>query len=180
MLSKDLQIDIEGKEINSAESGYVWLDDSHMHDALLLSSDIMLSCHSPVQLVVRLLRCCKHNALSSLLTVSGVLMAFHYETIVSLWGECPITVGFGPSETGKSTAIKLGLAMVGMDETAKYVSGSAAFFLERSALAIWNRCPPEPNSIKPSDVIVSIYNGAKTANMKRNLTPRSCPVFASN
>ena len=73
-----------------------------------------------------------------------------------------------------------------MDESAKYVSGSTAFFLERSALSTLPfgiDDPPEPNSkstLKPSDVIVSIYNGAKTANMKRNLTPRSCPVFASN
>ena len=162
-----------------------------MQDALVLSSDIMPKIKlplssKPVQLVVRLLQCCKHNALSALLTVSGVLMAFHYITIVSLWGGCPISVAFGPSETGKSTAIKLGLAMVGMDESAKYVSGSTSFFLERSSLAMLPfgiDDPPEPNSkstLKPSDVIVSIYNGAKTANMKRNLTLHSCPVFASN
>ena len=94
-------------------------------------------------------------------------------------------VVIGPSETGKSTVIKLGLSIVGMDESSLYVSGSTSFFLERSSMSTLHfgiDDPPEPNyksTLKPADVIVSIYNGAKTANMKRNITPLSSDLVAA-
>ena len=66
--------------------------------------------------MIRLLQCCKHNAMSGLLTIVGVIMAFHYEHVLSLWGGCPIVVALGPPETGKSTAIVMGLALMGVDD----------------------------------------------------------------
>jgi hypothetical protein len=113
-------------------------------------------------------------------------MAFHYEQVCSIWSGCPVVVAFGPPETGKSTAIIIGLSLLGIEESSKYVSGSTAFFLERccsSTLPFGIDDPPKPNSkttIDPGDMIVSLYNGSMTANMRKNVKPKSCPVFASN
>ena len=173
-MNPDVQINSEGREVNYEVSGYMWLDSSCMQDAIAVSSDVMPTIKTPLtsqslDLIIRLLQTCKHNDISALLTLSGMLMAFHYESVLSLWSGCPIVIAIGLPETGKSTAIKLGLSMVGMDESSKYVSGSTTFFLERSSLSTLPfgiDDPPEPNSkspLKPADVIMSIYNGAKTA-----------------
>ena len=41
--------------------------------------------------------------------IAGAMMAFHYLTIKDLYGGCPIVVAMGPSETGKSTAVRASL-----------------------------------------------------------------------
>ena len=58
----------------------------------------------------------QHNFIPSLIVIGGIILAFHYETVVELYGGCPITVAVGEPETGKSTAIRAGLALGGMDE----------------------------------------------------------------
>ena len=64
--------------------------------------------------------CRNHNTLKSFADHNIGGGAFHNKTNVSQWGGCPSTVASGPLETDKSTAIKLDLAMVGMEESAKY------------------------------------------------------------
>ncbi len=191
VMNSDVQINSIGEVILPEESGYVWLSEAHMPDAKASTTDavpnIVLPLTSqPLDKLVRLLQCFKHNALSSLLTISGTVMAFHYEQICSTWSGCPVVVAFGPPETGKSTAIEIGLSLMGIDESSKYVSGSTAFFLERccsSTLPFGIDDPPKPNSkstLDPADIIMSVFNGAKTANMRKHIKPISSPVFASN
>lgn len=55
-----------------------------------------------------------YNVTSGLLTIARFFMAFHYEYILSMWGGCPVVVAIGHPETGKSTAIVMGLAMTGL------------------------------------------------------------------
>lgn len=191
VMNDNVQISRDGNIISPESSGYVWLNESHMPDTKVSTADtvpkiILPLTSQPLDKVARLLQCFKHNALSSLLTIAGCVMAFHYEQVCSTWSGCPVVVSFGPPETGKSTAIVLGLSLMGVDECSKYVSGSTAFFLERccsSTLPFGIDDPPKPNSkstLDPGDVIMSVFNGAKTANMRKNIKPISSPVFASN
>ena len=39
-------------------------------------------------------------------------MGIHYRTIVSMYGGFPIVLAEGPTETGKSTAMKAGLSLL--------------------------------------------------------------------
>lgn len=188
VLNKDIQIDSDGKLISTEASGYVWLTDSHLPEAKILASDVLpiiktpLSSHSLLKLV-NLLKCCKQNALSGILTVAGALMAFYYEKVVALWSGCPVVVACGPPETGKSTAIVMALAMMGIEISSKYVSGSTAFFMQRcgaSTLPFGIDDPPKQNSrsnLNLADMVVGIFNGA---NMRSNIKPISSPIFASN
>lgn len=191
VMNGDIQITSDGLVSSPEESGYVWLDESHMSDTKNSMADtipmIVLPLTSrPLEKFVRLLQCFKHNALSSLLTVAGSVMAFHYEQVRSTWSGCPVTVAFGPPETGKSTAIVMALSLMGIDESCKYVSGSIAFFLEKccsSTLPFGIDDPPKPNSkatLDPADVIISVFNRGKTSNMKTKINPISIPIFASN
>ena len=52
---------------------------------------------------------CKHNFYTAIVMTAGAMMAFHYSTIKDLYGGCPIVVAMGPSETGKSTAVRASL-----------------------------------------------------------------------
>ena len=50
----------------------------------------------------------QHNFTPAVLVVAGAVMSLHYSTIV-LSGGCPIVVAQGDAETGKTTAIRVGL-----------------------------------------------------------------------
>jgi hypothetical protein len=191
VINEDVQIDEDGQLVCPQVSGYVWLSESHIPEVRVSVCDtlprIMLPLTShPLDKVVRLVQCFKHNALSSLLTIAGCVMAFHSQQVQLTWSGCPVIVSFGPPETGKSTAIVLGLSLIGIDECSKYISGSTAFFLERccsSTLPFGIDDPPKPNcksTLDPAEVIMSVYNWAQTSNLKRRVKPISSPVFASN
>lgn len=55
----------------------------------------------------------KHNALSALLLIGGAIMSCHYRQIVDTFGGFPIVLACGPTETGKSTSLKVGLSLTG-------------------------------------------------------------------
>ena len=136
VMNSDVQINSSGELVSQEESGYVWLNELHMPDAKVSTANAVPKIKTPLtsqplDKIIRLLQCLRHNALSSLLTIAGTVMAFHYEQVCSIWSGCPVVVAFGPPETGKSTAISIGLSLLGIDESSKYVSGSIAFFLER-------------------------------------------------
>ena len=61
----------------------------------------------------------QHNFFPSLLMAGGSVLALHYSTILQSGG-CPIVVAQGCSETGKSTALRVGLSLFGMFWT-KYI-----------------------------------------------------------
>ena len=48
----------------------------------------------------------KHN---TLLVVGGAVMSCHYQQIVETFGGFPVVLACGPTETGKSTLLKVGL-----------------------------------------------------------------------
>ena len=127
----------------------------------------------------------KHNFYSSLIVIAGALMSVHYRTIISMYGGFPIVLAEGPTETGKSTAMKAALSLVGMAKTGFYVEGTNGYFMERSAMSslpygIDEAC----NGSKQLDLvklIVDLHGGGKTANLKRgSFLPKSVPIIGSN
>lgn len=67
-----------------------------------------------------------------------------------------------------------------------YVKGTTAFFVERSSLSSLPYAIDDPpktarNSVDINDLIVDLYNGCKTANLKSGSTkPVSIPLIATN
>ena len=112
-------------------------------------------------------------------------MSSHYTQVVKTYGGFPIVLAVGPTETGKSTAIKAGLSLVGMAKDGFYVEGSTAYFMERSALS----CLPYGIDEACSDnkqfdlmkLVVDLHGGAKTANLRRGaFLPLTAPLVATN
>ena len=116
-------------------------------------------------------------------------MLFHSTTIHELFSGCSVPVGVGPPETGKSTAIRLGLALFGLQESSLYVKGANAFFLARSAASVLPYAIDDPkskgkvrtNQLDVGELIIDIFNGSALANMKTGqVKPITGPVIATN
>lgn len=69
-----------------------------------------------------------------------------------------------------------------------YVKGTNAFFLERAAILSLPFATDDPprskggsSSLDVNDLIVDLYNGCKTANLRKgSLVPHSVPIVATN
>ena len=141
------------------------------------------------QLLQHLKVCMKQNFQSSLILVGAAIMTFHYECITAHYGGCPIPLAIGPSEAGKTTAILAALSLFGCQESAYYVKGTNAFFLERSAASTLPYGIDDPqtgramktNRLDLPEMIVDLYNAAKSANaVKGSKKPKSAPIAATN
>lgn len=56
----------------------------------------------------------KHNFINALLIIAGGVLALHYSAVIRVSSGCPMLIASGPSETGKSTAIKAALSITGI------------------------------------------------------------------
>ncbi len=54
-----------------------------------------------------------NNFVAAFMLLASGGLAMHYETILSVYGMCPTPVAVGPKNTGKSTAAKCALALLG-------------------------------------------------------------------
>lgn len=63
------------------------------------------------QLKVVILR--KHNFISALLIMAGSKVSLHYKSVIQLISGCPMVITTGELETGKSTPIKVTVALTG-------------------------------------------------------------------
>ena len=80
------------------------------------------------------------------------------------------------------------LLRTGSHSSAMYVKGTNAFFLERAAISSLPFAIDDPPKAKSgssaldvNDLIVDLYNGCKTANLRKgSLVPHSVPIVATN
>ena len=81
------------------------------------------------------------------------------------------------------------MKIAGSTQSGMYVKGSNAFFLERSSVSSLPYAIDDPpkaskskgNSVDINDLVVDLYNGCKTANLRSGpLKPLSIPLIASN
>lgn len=132
VFGENSHIDASGSYLDSEnESSYVWSPmciTAHCDKVSLAEIIPKLSESRSMdalpQLLESLKSATKHNYNSAILILAGAIMAFHYAQITAKYGGFPIVLAIGPTETGKSTAIKAGLSVFGMAKDAFYVEGS--------------------------------------------------------
>ena len=115
------QIDGEGEVMPPNNSPYIWLDRIALGEAgSIATNELLPTIHTPLSIDVlsRLLNVLevvmKHNFFSAVLVVAGGVLSLHYSTIVKEHIGCLVVVAFGPSETGKTTALTAALSLSGM------------------------------------------------------------------
>ena len=116
-----MQVRSDGTLMDTNDSSsYYWLPKTLLGEVRNMSpSKLVPQISTPFsttplgELVYLLQNAMKHNFLSSVLVVSGGIMALHYENIREIFGGCPVVVATGNPETGKSTSMKAVAALYG-------------------------------------------------------------------
>lgn len=126
----------DGELIDPSTTKYVWLCRELLLDTKTCSTHIYAPITYPLSPAVLvdffqvLVKISKHNLIPTLLLIAGGMVAFHFQTVVEMYGNCPITVAIGPSQSGKSTAIKAALSLFTCDEIGLFVKGTNAVLLD--------------------------------------------------
>ena len=124
----------------------------------------------------------QHNYYSSLMVLGACTMAFHYLTIQAKFGNCPIPIIFGPPGTGKTTALRCGLSMIGIAESRFWSGGSKDKYLQLccdSYLPLGIDDPHSKASI--SDLCMALFNFAQEGTIYRGTNkPMSTAIVVAN
>lgn len=98
-----------------------------------------------------------------------------------------MVVAAGPSATGKTTAIRVGLSLFGCANNNVFVKGTNRGFLERSSMSTLPYGIDDPkrrsksNQLDLCELAVDLYNGSPTTNYSTGiLVPISIPLVATN
>ena len=138
-LNEGVCVDEDGCLVQSPGNEYVWLKKELVSENdKMLVSDIIPHINLPLStscLGGLVEACLKHNFIPSLMVIAGTMMSFHYVQIVATYGGCSLTIASGPPATGKTTAIRAGLALCGCANNNMFVKGTNRGFLERSSMS---------------------------------------------
>jgi hypothetical protein len=123
-----------------------------------------------------------HNFFAGLLLIGGCAMALHYNTILSKFLSCPIPIAFGPSGTGKTTALRCGLSLIGSYPDRLFCSGTKEKYLELCTVSSFPIGIDDPSIQKAIDSLaVELFNGAKSGNITRGIRlPLTTAVITAN
>ena len=196
LLNPNLYVSPNGEAVDPSISTFIWSPQSLASRADKVSiSEITPRVTTPLlpeslnNMVNLLEKTMKHNFISALLVIGGAVMSCHYRQIVDSKGGFPIVIACGPTETGKSTSLKVGLSLTGGHKHAFYSKGTNAYFLERAALSCLPYGIDDPNmgtylgrkQLDVRELVVDLFNGAKTANLRSGaLEPSSAPIISTN
>ena len=119
----------------------------------------------------------------SMMLAGACCMALHYKQIVRKFLFCPVPIAFGKTPgTGKTTALCCGLSPLGVYPS-RFVS--KATYEKYSDLCCSSYLPlgiDDPKSKSAiSDLVISLFNGAKGATLKRGeQEPTAMAVISAN
>lgn len=123
-----------------------------------------------------------HNFMPSVLTISSVILALHYQTMIKRLKFCPIPLAFGESGTGKTTALLSGLSLLGIQDTrffSKVTKEKILQLLCSSGIPLGVDDPQSKGEI--SRLIIDLFNGAKSGTVTHGeRKPQSTCVIAAN
>ena len=177
----------DGEAIEMEGSRHAWIGDMFEGAGIAAATqqcDIQLPLSTkPLQHLLQVLKSVmKHNFYPCVFTMAGTIMALHYQTFIEKLRSCPITLAYGQSGTGKTTALHCGLGLLGVD--------NLRFFRDLSPAKVSQLCsvtsiplgvddPDSRNSF--SKIIMDLFNGAKRGTLSRGeVKPTSTVVISSN
>ena len=187
-LGYGVYISTEGKQLAEAECESVWI--SHVFQgrgipdaSLSCTINTPLSTESLESFLNLLSKHMKHNFMPALLVMSSSAMVLNYRQFINRLRNCPIPLAFGPSGTGKTTALESGMAILGAHNTRLYSKVTREKFFEMccesSGLPIAVDDSHSRNDI--SKLLVDFYNGKKGASIGQGeKIPFSTAIIASN
>ena len=185
VLGPDVYISRKGKPVDPKKSQYVWI--SHLYEGAGIAKskeacDIELPLTTkPLEQMIELLQVTmQHNFVPSLLVLGSCAMSLHYATILAKFLFCPVPIAFRESGTGKTTALRCGLAMLAGFPDRFYSKCSLERYTELCSKGTFPIGIDDPRSVSViSELTLSLYNGAKGSTMRRGDSQPSCMAVIS-
>lgn len=187
VFSPDCHISSDGTLIDNSTSPYVWI--SHLYAGpgvaprdSACNIELPLSKDPLIELMTKLKDVMRHNFVPSLLVLGASAMALHYNTIIQTYMHCPIPVVYGPPATGKTTALRCGLSLLGAYPQRFWSFGTKekyAALCSESTLPLGIDDPRSQTAI--SDLVMTLYGAAQEGTMSRgNYKANSLAIISSN
>lgn len=186
VLGPNLHFGPDGKLLTPGESEYIWISHLYEGPGIALQCDacevnLPLSVEPLKNLILHMREVMAHNFHSALLLLASGAMALHYKTILSKFLFCPIPLAFGPSGTGKTTALKCSLGMLGNSKRfySKATIAKYTQLCSSSCIPLGIDDPKSQAAI--SDLTIALFNGAVGATMKRGAEkPLAMAIVSAN
>ena len=187
VLNSQLTLNEKGEVVSEDENPYIWIGSIYQgfriakgQDAIALN--ISLDSKKIVPLLLHLKKVLQHNFFAGLLLIGACAMALHYETILSKFLSCPVPIAFGPSGTGKTTALRCGLSLIGAYPDRFFSHGTKEKYLELCSTMSFPIGIDDPSFQKDVDkLVVDLFNGAKSGNISRGeRLPITTAIIAAN
>lgn len=185
VLGPNLYIDQNGEMLDQNTSSSVWI--SHLYTGPGIAPqdtrckiNLPLSTQPLNSLILLLKQIMGHNFIPSLMLMGSCAMALHYGTILKNFLFCPIPLAFGQSGTGKTTALRAGLTIVGAYPERFYSKASLAKYCELSSNSTLPYGIDDPKSRTAlGDLTVALFNGAKEGTISKGEKAPSCMAVIS-
>ena len=120
-----MQFNEDGIRIPVSESEYIWISGMIGNRQLsnvapAFDAAIIPLKESAQQALIDTLSCLKqavgNNFASAFFTIASAGMCLHYENVIEIYGMCPTPVAVGVKNTGKSTAARTAIALLGIPQ----------------------------------------------------------------
>lgn len=187
VLGPDVHISSDGDYINADDSEYIWISDLYTgpgvaDNASVCNINLPLNVESLEPLIHQLKLIMRHNFFPALMLMGSSVMALHYNTVKSKFGFCPVPVAFGHPGTGKTTALKCCLGMMGLLPQRLWSSGTKQMFTQILCNGYMPLGIDDPNSqIAISELVMSLFGGANEGTVTRGTyKPTSMAVISAN
>lgn len=181
-LSKHAIIDEDRHKIAQQDSPFVWVD-----SLLPYGKEIIIPVPLPLNTecltsLINQLEIRGHNLYPTLLLMGSAAMSLHYETIMSKYQNCPIPLAFGASGTGKTTALRCALSIVGAHPNRFFSRATLEKLMDvcsKSSVPIGVDDPSFQKNI--DSLCIDLFNGANSGNLSRGTQePRTTAIISAN
>lgn len=188
VLGPGLFLDNKGVIQDPSESKYAWIGDLYVgpgiaHHKTACTIYLPLSTRPLQDLYMWAKENMMHNFIPTMLMAGSSCMALHYKTIIETFLFCPIPIAYGKtSGTGKTTALIIGLSPTGAYPSRFVSKASCAKYADMCSSSYLPLAVDDPKSKNViSDLVISLFNGAKAATMKHGESvPTSMAVISAN
>lgn len=185
VLNADAHISEDGNPITTEESNYIWIGHLYSGPGVADHSSackihLPLSIQTLTPLLENLKLTMKHNFFPSLFVIASFGLALHYTTIQQKFKFCPVPIAFGKPGTGKTTALKCGLAILGALHHRFWSCATKEMYVNLCSDGYLPLGLDDPKSKAViSDLCMSLYGGAFQGSLLRGGSKPTCMAVIS-
>ena len=121
-----------------------------------------------------------NNFIPAFVLISSTAMSMHYERILEIYGMCPTPVAVGKKNTGKSTAAKSALALLGTPQffVREFTSAQTAILNSRKTFPTVFDDPSDIGKVKM--MINNAFNAGAKSTSRTTCVSRSVGIITIN